>query len=182
MIRRVGSAALLLVLAASCSGDSRPTGEAGQAQVAPAAPPQAPAAVPSPAPPSVPLTPPAPTKPALDPQVAALGHRYTEMFYQGELDLLYQKFSDEMRGVLPLDKLSALYENAAKTYGKQSVVIAEDSKANESYRGFVRWARFDKTDEVIEIQWILRPDDTIAGFFIRPAPKKVQSQGTLSLR
>jgi hypothetical protein len=57
-------------------------------------------------------------------------------------------------------------------------VIAEDSQVKNDYRGFVRWARFDKTDAIIEIQWILRPNDEIAGFYIRPAQKEIRGEAS----
>ena len=61
-------------------------------------------------------------------------------------------------------------------------MIGEDSAVKKDYRGFVRWAQFDKTDQVIEIQWILRPNDEIAGFFIRPAQKELRGEGSPALQ
>jgi hypothetical protein len=40
----------------------------------------------------------------------------------------------------------------------------------------VRWARFDKTEEIMEIQWLLNPADEIAGFYIRPAQRKLEAE------
>ena len=37
-----------------------------------------------------------------------------------------------------------------------------------NYRSFVRWARFERYDGVIGIQWVLRDDDSIAGFWVKP--------------
>ena len=59
-----------------------------------------------------------------------------------------------------------------ENFGQEIGVIAEDSSTRGEFRGFVRWARFDETDEVIELQWILRANDEVAGFFIRPAARK----------
>jgi hypothetical protein len=53
--------------------------------------------------------------------------------------------------------------------GEEVEVVGEDSQTRDDYRGFVRWARFSKHDGLIEIRWILRDDDTIAGFQIREA-------------
>jgi hypothetical protein len=119
-------------------------------------------------------------RPPVDPEKFATVRRYTDMFYRGELDLLFENFSDEMREVVPRDQLSAVHEHAVTNFGKETRVIAEDSAVKNDYRGFVRWAQFDKTDEVIEIQWILRPNDEIAGFFIRPAQKEPRGEGNPS--
>jgi len=105
------------------------------------------------------------------PETAGLdtARRYTEMFYRGDLEPLFEKFSVEMRSVVPLERLVMMREHAVEAFGKEIGVIAEETDTQGEYRGFVRWARFDGTDEVIEVQWILRPDDEVAGFFIRPA-------------
>jgi len=110
--------------------------------------------------------------PERDPGLEAV-HRYTRMFYGGELEQLFEKFSPEMRQeILPLDKLRQLREFVRKNYGKEVEVVGEDSRTQGDYRGFVRWARFSDHDGVIEIQWILRPDDTVAGLLVRPAKRK----------
>jgi hypothetical protein len=110
--------------------------------------------------------------PAVDLAEHATAHRYTGMFYRGEIDLLFERFSEEMQEeILPLDQLTALYEHMITHYGTETRVLAVDSKTNGEYRAFVRWAAFDKTEDVIEVQWILRENDVIAGFWIRPAQK-----------
>ncbi|MBW2278159.1 MAG: hypothetical protein JRF63_11740, partial [Deltaproteobacteria bacterium] len=49
---------------------------------------------------------------------------------------------------------------------------------NEEFRAFARWAHFEKTDEIIEVQWILRlSSDEIAGFYVRPAKRKIKAEG-----
>lgn len=115
-------------------------------------------------------------RPPVDPEKFATVRRYTAMFYGGELDRLFERFSDEMKEVVPRDQLSAIYEHTVTDFGKETHVIAEDSAVKKDYRGFVRWAQFDKTDQVIEIQWILRPNDEIAGFFIRPAQREPRGE------
>ena len=110
--------------------------------------------------------------PAADFAKYAAAQRYTGMFYRGELDLLVESFSDEMREeILPPDQLSALYERVITEYGTETRVVGVDSKTKGEYRAFVRWALFDKTEDVIEVQWILRENDRIAGFWVRPAQK-----------
>ena len=65
----------------------------------------------------------------------------------------------------------------ARRFTEEVEVVAEDAAVRGEYRGFVRWARFDKHDGLIEVQWILRPDDTIAGLFVRPAKPKDEGEG-----
>ena len=73
-------------------------------------------------------------------------------------------------------KLSAIYQYVGQSFGNETQIIKEDAATKGEYGGFVRWARFDKTDELIEIRWTLRRDDhSIAEFWIQPAKKRVGS-------
>ena len=137
---------------------------------------------------SAPSSPPAPTEerePAAAPEVAVVEQRleveptvdaglevvrrYTRMFYAGELDSLRQKFSSEMREEFPEGRLELMRDRVRTNLGEETEVVGEDFQLRDDYRGFVRWARFSKHDGLIEVQWILREDDTIAGFMIREA-------------
>ena len=103
---------------------------------------------------------------------ADLVREYTRMFYAGELEALVQKFSPEMReDILPLDKLRALREELLEQYGEEVQVLGEDAKTRDEYRAFARFARFSKNNDVLQLQWILRPDDSVAGFKVMPAKK-----------
>jgi len=161
---------LLLVFAAGCSGSDTEPAPDGASNTPTA---------PSPA--GVPVAPQTPPQPNVDPAELTTVREYTEMFYKGQLDLLHAEFSDEMREVVPMEQLNSMFEHAVTTYGEEIRVIAEDMQTRDDLRGFVRWARFDKTEEVIEIQWILKQNDEIAGFFIRPAPRRVSSEADLTL-
>jgi hypothetical protein len=97
--------------------------------------------------------------------------RYTQQFYAGEFEKLHDRFSDEMKEVVPLEKLEEIHAFVVDQYGREIEVVGEDTQTNEDYRAFVRWARFSDHDGIIEIQWILHDDDTIAGFFVQPAER-----------
>ena len=101
-----------------------------------------------------------------------LVREYTRMFYAGELEKLIEKFSPEMReDILPLDKLRTLRDELRSQYGEEVQVLGEDAQTKGDYRGFARFARFSKNDAVIQLRWILRPDDSVAGFQVMPAQK-----------
>jgi hypothetical protein len=171
-MKRVLINTLLLAVAAGCSGEA-PAEPAPDAEVAATSLPAKTSVAADKG--SAALGPPAP-RPAEDSEQFATVRRYTAMFYRGELEQLFENFSDEMREVVPREQLSAIHEHAVTNFGQETSVIAEDSAVKNDYRGFVRWARFDKTDAIIEIQWILRPNDEIAGFFIRPAQKEIRGE------
>ena len=106
--------------------------------------------------------------PPADPGIDVV-RSYIDLFYRGELQELFNRFSEEMKQTLTLEQLTGLHRQVQKDYGEETEVVGEDFQVKGEFRGFVRWARFDKYDGVIELQWILRTDDSIAGFFIRPA-------------
>jgi hypothetical protein len=95
--------------------------------------------------------------------------KYTQMFYSGDLDQLRESFSAEMKEEFPPERLQVMRDRVRMNLGEEVEIVGEDSQAKDDYRGFVRWARFSKHDGLVEVQWILREDDTIAGFQIREA-------------
>lgn len=155
---------MLLITALGCGDSARET----------PAPPQQPTE-PSP---SAQPTPPAPpfeilvlepekTQPPEDPGMK-VARALTEQFYRGELQKLHDRFSDEMKQTLSLEQLQQMHAAVTSKFGKEKEVIGESSAPQGPYKAFVRWGRFDKNDGVLEVQWILRPDDSVAGFFIKP--------------
>ncbi len=160
----------LILILGGCGG-ATPEDEPAQA---------APAVVPEPAAPTetAPESPPLASPPLEDLQVTVqpvetpgmdVVRAYTEQFYSGELEQLHERFTEEMKQVLPPDQLRTLYDYVRQEYGEEVEVLGEDAQTKDEYRGFARWARFSNYDGVIEVQWILREDDSVAGFFVQPA-------------
>ena len=93
---------------------------------------------------------------------------YTAQFYDGELAALHGRFTPEFGESLTLEMLTELRENVADAYGQELEVLGEESQVKGEYRGFARWSKFEKFDGVVQLQWILVEDDSIAGFFVQP--------------
>jgi hypothetical protein len=96
-------------------------------------------------------------------------HRYTEMFFSGQTEQLREKFSEEMKQQFPAGRLELMLGRVQDSLGEPVEIVGEDSQSRGEYRAYVRWARFSKHEGIVEIQWILRPDDKVAGFFVRDA-------------
>ncbi len=93
----------------------------------------------------------------------------TDQFYSGEFEDIHQRFSVEMKQQVSLDRLRLMHEYMVANFGKEVEVVDTEAKQDGEYRGFVRWAKFDKYDDgLIKIQWYLKPDDTVGGFQIEP--------------
>jgi hypothetical protein len=124
-----------------------------------------------------------PEKKAPDPGLPVV-REMTEQFYRGDLAKLHSRFSDQMKTILTVDKLVAMRAHVEKTYGKEVAVVGEDWQVKDKDRGFVRWARFDKYDGVIQVLWFLhRDDDQVTGFFVEPAQQQpAESKAAQPLR
>jgi hypothetical protein len=174
----------ILACAAGCGGDRTADAAAPADSPAPAptrsipAPaPGAPPAVSAPAPGPAPGPGPLPPRGKVDPEIQAVAHRYIAMFYAGELDALYEKFSPDMKEGMPLDKLRLVRDTVREKFGNETRVVAEETAAKDPYRAFVRWAEFDGTEGLVEFHWRLHPDDSIAGLWMNPANKKLTIVG-----
>ena len=141
MILIVGT---LLLLAVGCSSPQEPAPQTESTQLATAT--------------EAPATPPS-TGSVTERDSALLeqGREYTERFYRGEIDLLYDEFSPGLKQELSLEQLSTVYEYVGENFGTQLEIVREDVGTTDEYHGFIRWARFEKTDKIIEIRWTLRP-------------------------
>ena len=178
MVRTTLIVGTLLLVTVGCSSRTEPAPEPASTELAPAAKTPETSVPSSPSVNSVAQRAATP-RPAPDAAMLAKVHEYTERFYRGEIDLLYDEFSPGLKQELSLERFSTIYEYVGENFGVETQIIEEDAAANDEYRGFVRWARFDKTDEIIEIRWTLRRDDnSIVEFWIRPAKKKVGSAGS----
>jgi hypothetical protein len=82
-----------------------------------------------------------------------------------------------VKTTLSLDQLRALHARVKMLYGKEVGVIGEDTQTKGKYRGFSRWARFDKHDGPIQVLVLLRSDDSIGGFFVQPVEKPAGKPG-----
>jgi hypothetical protein len=161
----------LLLLAAAVGCGSAP--EQSPLSQPAAAPAPAPAPATAPAPPVAPApgTSGLRAKAIVAPAVAGadVADRYTQMFYSGEVGPLFEHFSDEMKKVLPLPQLTERQAQFLEQFGRELALVHQESKLDGNYRAFVRWARFEKREGVFGVQWILRDDDSVAGFFVRAA-------------
>ena len=82
---------------------------------------------------------------------------------------LYARFSDEMKETLPIDRLSLMRAQVRERFGERVEVAREESDRSGGYTAIMQWTRFDRTDDLVEVQWILRDDGLVGGFFVRPA-------------
>ncbi|MDH3283705.1 MAG: peptidoglycan DD-metalloendopeptidase family protein [Acidobacteriota bacterium] len=99
------------------------------------------------------------------------GETYTEWFYQGELEKLYELFSSDMQAALPLDSLRAFREQAVSQLGVEKELLDESVTERDGFDVYLRTARFEKFDGAIHVVWSIDAEGIVSGFYVRPAPQ-----------
>ena len=105
----------------------------------------------------------------------ARGREYTRMFFAGQLDTLWARFSPPMRVAMKNDSasLQAFHRQVLGQLGPEVELVREESRdaggSNTWYQRTVRLERAGARRFVV--QWVTAADGTIGGFMIRPAPE-----------
>jgi len=94
--------------------------------------------------------------------------RFTAMLYAGELETLHGEFSEAAKQELDLSGLTAIRDGLLANHGEEVEVVGSTREEKEGYRAYKRAARFSKDERLIEVAWVIGPDDEIAGLFVTP--------------
>jgi hypothetical protein len=103
----------------------------------------------------------------LTPDWAAV-ENYTQQFYDGKLEELYESFSDSAKQDFSMQDLVDLRDRMLAEYGREVEVVATRKEEKESYRAFFRAARFSDDERLIEVAWLIGPDGSVGGIYITP--------------
>ncbi len=93
---------------------------------------------------------------------------FTQQFYAGELDALYASFSDGYKEEFSLQDLIDLRDKMLAEFGEEVEVVSTRTEEREGYEAFFRAARFSREERLIEVAFVIGPDDAIAGLFVTP--------------
>ena len=94
--------------------------------------------------------------------------RFTKQFYNGELDELYANFSDAFKQEFSMQDLVDLRDRVLTEYGEEVKVVATRKEENEDYRAFFRAVHFSNDERLIEIVFVIGPDELIGGLYVTP--------------
>ena len=112
-----------------------------------------------------------------DEATLAAGRDYTARFQSGDIDLLWQRMTGEMRQALGSpEALSRLRETVETRFGPEQAVLSETAQTQAGHHVYLRQARHAKDPAPLVTQWTLEEDGAIAGFFVRPAQQPAQSR------
>ena len=93
---------------------------------------------------------------------------FTQQFYDGELDQLYASFSAGYKEEFSMQDLVDLRDKTLTEFGEEVEIVNTRKEENEGYHAYFRAARFSADERLIEVAFLIAPDESIAGLFITP--------------
>jgi hypothetical protein len=108
----------------------------------------------------------------------ALGRRHTQQFYAGESDALWEEVGPEMRAAFGGDPavLVLFKDQVVGQFGPEVEVVDENVSSQPGAEVYMRTARFEETDQLIEVIISYDEAGVIVGFLIRPKPVEAPSR------
>jgi hypothetical protein len=102
----------------------------------------------------------------------ALGRRYTQWLYAGEVDSLFARFSPQMRQAIPTaEALRAMNQQIQGQLGTETEVVGErvlDPPPAPGLIAYVRSARFSAVPMVLDVFIVVDSAGTLQGLTVRP--------------
>jgi hypothetical protein len=108
----------------------------------------------------------------------ALGRRHTGQFYAGESDALWEEVGPDMRAAFGGDPavLVLFKDQVLEGFGSEAEVVSENVSSQPGSEVYLRTARFEQTDQLIELIITYDEAGVIIGFLIRPKPVEAPSR------
>ena len=94
---------------------------------------------------------------------------YTKDFYRGELVRLHGSFSPQFQRAMSLKQLQKFRRDVSLQFGLEKELIGEEVISKGEFKIYIRKARFELPDDVVELMIAMRSNHTIAGFSLRMA-------------
>jgi len=103
------------------------------------------------------------------------GRSYTMYFYRGELGRVHANFTAKFKEAMSLAKLRDSRREVSLQLGVETELLGEEIVSKDEFKIYVRRARFEKFDGIVEVVVAMREDHSIAGFAVRPAATPTDS-------
>ena len=106
-----------------------------------------------------------------------LGQEATRMFYAGELDALYARFTDQMRAALSPDAWKGAHQQITGGLSSEAEVVGESEQEVVGAMIYKRRVRFANVpDKVFELTWAFDKQGRIAGFNVQEPAQAAPSE------
>lgn len=100
---------------------------------------------------------------------------YLQWFYDGELERLYGRFTDQMKNALTLEELDTARSQLMDFLGEETEIIDENVTVISAEALYERVALFENSDTPVRIQLLLNALRNINGFNINVLPEEAES-------
>ncbi len=107
--------------------------------------------------------------PHLPPDSMEIGRKYTDWFFNAEVDSLRASMTEEMQEQWTVDVTLERMDMVAENVGFPTKIVEEKYVMRNGMPQFWYTAEFDSFDEPVMIRWVITPEGKIAGVGINPA-------------
>jgi hypothetical protein len=106
-----------------------------------------------------------------------LGRLYCTLFYDGEVERIWENMTGEMQAALvEKGNLVTFREQAFAQLGSEAAIVSESVEEADGFSVYLRTVRFEKLDQLIHVQWAFDANGRVAGFFIRPVQTEAPTE------
>ena len=106
------------------------------------------------------------------------GREHCALFYDAELETLWERFAPDMRAVFG-DNISGLeifHTRAWNQLGEESEVVDERVQEVPGAQVYIRTARFQRMEGTFDLLWQFSGENTVEGFSITPTASEAPSR------
>lgn len=108
-----------------------------------------------------------------DETIVERGRQFTQMFYDGDLEVLWQRLSGPLQAEFgDRQKLVAFREQVRSQLGAERELVDESTATIQGMDVYLRTVRFEKLEQLILVQWAFDDKGVVTGFHVQPAPQE----------
>ena len=109
--------------------------------------------------------------------ILELGREHTQLFYDGEVETLWDRLDADMRGAFgSVEAFMGLHEQVWEQLGEEQRIVSESVSRVLEDDVYVRTARFTKVAMDIDVVWQFTPDRAVKGFSVAPKRSEAPSR------
>ena len=107
--------------------------------------------------------------PAAEDETMERGRHFTDLFYTGQFDELWESMSPELQGVFGgVAQMGAMRHMLTEQLGSEAEVIEEKVRPEGGMTTYIRKAKFEKLDQPLFVLWTFDDQGIATGFQVSP--------------
>ncbi len=105
------------------------------------------------------------------------GRDLTSLFYEGEVEEIWDLFSDVMRQAIgSVEQLKTFQQQTMEQFGPESNLVSETTNGRQGLRVYERVVEYENLETEVQVQWAFDANGVIQAFGIRPLQREAPSQ------